>query len=134
MSPNIRVFRSAGTLRGEAQLNQHRDKFHLVSEHLRLTNALAPNERNPVLVVMKDREPVAYASTTLLDDGAVRLDLIEVAEGMRRRGVGTALLRRVEQLAGPQSSIVLNALPSATGFYMKQGFSRKGARFSKRRP
>lgn len=58
---------------------------------------------------------------------------LAVSLDYQKRGIGKALLRRVEEFAESEGGTVIwcNARVSAIGFYMKAGYSHTGKLFSK---
>ncbi|MFP3873780.1 MAG: GNAT family N-acetyltransferase [Thiohalophilus sp.] len=80
-----------------------------------------------LLVTVADDTPIATAR--LLPDG--HIGRMAVLPGWRGQGVGTAMLRRLLELARAQHlpRVFLNAQVSAEGFYAKAGFHSEGEIF-----
>ena len=71
-----------------------------------------------------------------LRGAAGRITLLVVADGERRRGVGTALLADVEARLAERGCAIAEAvsdidLANAHGFFRKQGYERTSYRFRK---
>ncbi|HEX6094700.1 MAG TPA: GNAT family N-acetyltransferase [Thermoanaerobaculia bacterium] len=76
---------------------------------------------------------VAVVSLEITDD-ALRVDGIVVASELRRKRIGRAMLREVEQLAAKfdRRRVVVDDAGDAQEFFRRVGFENEGDRWTKR--
>ena len=82
-----------------------------------------------VLLILPKEDPSQRSSD---EAGCVILCQMAVSDAWQRKGVGAILLQGAERLArdAGESTIVLHARESAAEFYVKNGFSEYGERFT----
>jgi GNAT superfamily N-acetyltransferase len=82
-------------------------------------------EENLSLLLKHWQEPTGTVRLDQKDGGKAIVRLVAIVPHLQRQGHGTVLMDRVERLAvslGFQELLV-HALPSALGFYLKAGYS-----------
>jgi N-acetylglutamate synthase-like GNAT family acetyltransferase len=77
-------------------------------------------------------EIVAVVALQITDD-ALRVDDIVVAQDLRRKRIGRAMLREVEQLASKfeRNRVVVDDAGDAREFFRRVGFENEGNRWTK---
>lgn len=83
---------------------------------------LARIQTGQVIIAEVEGEPAGWAQ---FDPSTGEVDMLYVSPEHARRGIGTALMRRIEQIAGEQGIIRLHLRASlnAVPFYRQMGFT-----------
>ena len=103
--------------------------------------AASASENDRIFVALDGTVPVGLSSVHLIpllhrSSSVARITAFVVAESVRRRGVGVALVRACEQFAASRGAERLevtsgDSRAGAHAFYQAQGLRREGIRFSK---
>jgi predicted GNAT family N-acyltransferase len=80
-------------------------------------------------VLAEDTQGVAVGTGRLLPDG--HIGRMAVLQNWRHRGVGSALLQRLIEIAAARGAreVILNAQTTALAFYERHGFTAEGEEF-----
>jgi methyltransferase (TIGR00027 family) len=80
-------------------------------------------------LAMQADDIVGTARLRLLADGTLKAERVAVLRPFRRRGVGRALMRALEEAARARGELVLNAQTAVVSFYERLGYRCEGPEF-----
>lgn len=82
-------------------------------------------EENLSLLLKLEGTPIGTARLDQKGDHKAIVRLVAIVSDLQRQGHGTVLMDRVERLAISLGvkELLVHALPSASGFYLKRGYS-----------
>lgn len=101
-------------------------ELQMVPKKMKFSQSLGVSRNEPVLVLWKGRNILAYASLEI-HNGDVEISVLEVVPKHRQKGIGKLMLQKIFKIAKNQSKpdVILTSVPEAKKFYESQGFKSR---------